>query len=107
MKIERELVERQVDKKLIGSNRRITYAYRLIVTNLLDREAKLKLTEQIPKSRHEQIKVKLIRSNPQIQVGEMGILEWVLGLAPQGKQEIFYQFAVEHPANFNVVGLDI
>jgi uncharacterized protein (TIGR02231 family) len=107
LKIERELVERQVDKKLIGSDRKITYAYRLIVTNLLDREAKLKLSEQIPKSRHEQIKVKLIRSNPQIQVGEMGILEWVLGLAPQGKQEIFYQFAVEHPANFNVVGLDI
>ncbi len=107
LKIERELVERQVDKKLIGSDRRITYAYRLIVTNLLDRETKLKLTEQIPKSRHEQIKVKLIRSNPQIQVGEMGILEWVLGLAPQGKQEVFYQFAVEHPANFNVVGLDI
>jgi uncharacterized protein (TIGR02231 family) len=101
LKIERELVERQVDKKLIGSDIRINYAYRLIVTNLLDREAKLKLTEQIPKSRHEQIKVKLIRSNPQIQVGEMGILEWVLGLAQQGKQEIFYQFAVEHPANFN------
>ena len=107
LKIERELVERQVDKKLIGSDRRITYAYRIIITNLLDRETKLKLTEQIPKSRHEQIKVKLIRSNPQIQVVEMGILEWVLGLAPQGKQEVFYQFAVEHPANFNVVGLDI
>lgn len=107
LKIERELVERQVDKKLIGSDRKITYAYRLIVTNLLDRETKLKLTEQIPKSRHEQIKVKLIRSNPQIQAGEMGILEWVLGVAPQGKQEIFYQFAVEHPANFNVIGLDV
>lgn len=107
LKIERELVERQVDKKLIGSDRKITYAYRLIVTNLLDRETKLKLTEQIPKSRHEQIKVKLIRSNPQIQAGEMGIVEWVLGVAPQGKQEIFYQFAVEHPANFNVIGLDV
>jgi uncharacterized protein (TIGR02231 family) len=107
LKIKRELVERQVDKKLIGNDRKITYAYRLIVTNLLDREAKLKLIEQIPKSRHEQIKVKLIRSNPQIQVGEMGILEWVLGLAPQGKQELFYQFAVEHPANFNIVGLDV
>ena len=34
IKIERELVERHVDKKLIGSQRRTTYAYRLLITNL-------------------------------------------------------------------------
>ncbi|MEA5571591.1 mucoidy inhibitor MuiA family protein [Calothrix sp. UHCC 0171] len=107
LKIERELVERQVDKKLIGSNRKITFGYRLVITNLLSRETKLILTEQIPKSRHEQIKVSLNRSNPQIQLGEMGVLEWLLNLAPQGKQEVYYQFTVEHPPQLNIVGLDI
>jgi uncharacterized protein (TIGR02231 family) len=107
LKVERELVERQVDKKLIGSNRKITFAYRLVITNLLNQEAKLVLTEQIPKSRHEQIKVNLNRSNPQIQLGEMGILEWGLKLAPQGKQEVYYQFTVEHPPQLNIVGLDV
>ncbi|NJL64032.1 MAG: mucoidy inhibitor MuiA family protein [Methylacidiphilales bacterium] len=107
LKVERDLVERQVDKKLIGSNRKITFGYRLVVTNLLNQEAKLTLTEQIPKSRHEQIKVNLNRSNPQIQLGEMGILEWVLKLAPQAKQEVYYQFTVEHPPQLNVVGLDV
>jgi uncharacterized protein (TIGR02231 family) len=107
LKIERELVERQVDKKLIGNQRRITYSYRLIITNLLNSEANLKLTEQLPVSRNEQIKVRLIRSNPQIQLGEMGIVEWMLTLAPQERREIYYQFTVEHPPELTVVGLDI
>ena len=107
LKIERELVERQVEKKLIGNNRRITYAYRLLITNLLNQPATLKLTEQLPVSRNEQIKVRLTRSNPSIQLGEMGILEWDLIISAQGKQEIYYQFIVEHPPNLTVVGLDV
>jgi uncharacterized protein (TIGR02231 family) len=107
LKIERELVERQVDKKLIGNNRRITYAYRLLITNLLNQPANLKLTEQLPVSRNEQIKVRLTRSNPSIQLGEMGMLEWDLMIPAQGKQEIYYQFMVEHPPQLTVVGLDV
>jgi uncharacterized protein (TIGR02231 family) len=107
VKIERDLVERQVDKKLMSNQRRVTYAYRIIVTNLLNQAANLKLTEQLPVSRNEQIKVRLIRSNPQIQLGEMGILEWDLVLGAQEQQEIYYQFTVEHPPEITVLGLDI
>ncbi|RCJ17923.1 hypothetical protein A6S26_29855 [Nostoc sp. ATCC 43529] len=107
LKIERDLVERLVDKRLISNQRRITYSYRLIITNLLEQQVNLKVTEQLPVSRNEQIKVRLIRTNPQIQLGEMGILEWQLTLAPQEKREIYYQFNVEHPPDLTVVGLDI
>ncbi len=107
VKIERELVERHVDKKLIGSQRRTTYAYRLVITNLRDQEINLKLTEQLPVSRNEQIKVRLLRSNPIIQLGEMGMLEWSFALSPQSQRELYYQFTVEHPPELSVVGLDI
>ncbi|WP_375497101.1 mucoidy inhibitor MuiA family protein [uncultured Nostoc sp.] len=106
-KIERDLVERLVDKRLISNQRRIIYSYRLFITNLLDKEVNLKLTEQLPVSRNEQIKVRLNRSNPQIQLGEMGILEWQLTLPPQERREVYYQFIVEHPPELMVVGLDI
>jgi uncharacterized protein (TIGR02231 family) len=107
LKIERNLIERQVEKKLIGNQRRTTYAYRLIITNLLNQAANLKLTEQLPVSRDEQIRVRLSRSSPQIQSGEMGILVWDLNILPQEQREIYYQFTVEHSPELTIVGLDI
>jgi uncharacterized protein (TIGR02231 family) len=107
LKIERELVERQVDKKLIGNQRRTSYAYRLTVTNLRQVQVHLTLQEQLPVSRNEQIKVRLTLTNPKIVAGEMGLLEWIMSLPPQAKQELYYQFVVEHPPDLTVIGLDI
>ncbi len=107
LKIERDLIERQVDKKLIGNNARILCAYRILITNLLSKQVNLKLIEQIPISRSEQIKVRLTRTHPQISVGEMGKLEWNMTIPAQAKQEVEYQFAVEYPSQLVVAGLDI
>ncbi|MEG4228989.1 mucoidy inhibitor MuiA family protein [Microcoleus sp. N9_B2] len=107
LKIERELVERQVDKKLIGQQRRMSYAYRLNVTNLHQVQVHLTLKEQLPVSRNEQIKVRSTLTNPKIVAGEMGLLEWIMSLPPQAKQELYYQFVVEHPPDLTVIGLDI
>lgn len=107
VKIERNLVERQVEKKLIGNQRRTTYAYRLIVTNLQEIEVSLNLKEQLPVSRDERIKVRLTQTNPKIQLGEMGLLAWQMDLSPQDKQDIYYQFVVEHPPDLTAIGLDI
>lgn len=105
--IQRDLVERQVDPKLMGNQRHRTYAYRLVITNFRECEVKLKLTEQLPVSRHEQVKVRLTLSNPEIEVGEMGMVEWSLTLPPLSGQELYYQFAIEHPPEFTIVGLEI
>jgi uncharacterized protein (TIGR02231 family) len=107
LKLERDLVEREVDKRLLSGQRRTTYAYRLFVTNLRDTEMTLKLTEQLPVSRNETLKVRLTTARPNIQPGEMGVLDWTLMLLPKAKREIYYQFTVEHPADQNVTGLGI
>ena len=107
VKIERELVERQVEKKLISNQRRTSYAYRLNVTNLQQVQVHLTLKEQLPVSRNEQIKVRSTLTNPKIPPGEMGLLEWEISLPPQAKQELYYQFVVEHPPELTVIGLDI
>ncbi|BBD62213.1 hypothetical protein NIES2109_50520 [Nostoc sp. HK-01] len=107
IKIERNLVERQVDKKMIVNQRQTTYAYRLLITNLLNQEINLKITEQLPVSRNEQIKIRLTRIQPQIQLGEMEILEWELSVLSQERREIYYQFTLEHPPELTVIGLDI
>ncbi len=107
LKIDRELVERQVDKKLISQQRRTSYAYRLNVTNLQQVQVHLTLKEQLPVSRNEQVKVRSTLTNPKIVPGEMGILEWIISLPPQAKQELYYQFVVEHSPDLTVIGLDI
>jgi uncharacterized protein (TIGR02231 family) len=105
--IQRDLVDRQVENKSSGNQRRSSYAYRLMITNSRQCEVRLKLTEQLPLSRNEQVKVRLTLSNPEIQVGEMGMLEWSIALPPLSKQELYYQFAIEHPPELTVVGLDL
>jgi uncharacterized protein (TIGR02231 family) len=105
LKLDRTLTERQVDKKFLGNNRRITYAYRIRVGNLSDRPASLDLHDQIPHSRNDLIKVKLNKITPAITLGELGRLNWQLDLAANSKTEIYYQFAIEHPENAQIMGL--
>jgi uncharacterized protein (TIGR02231 family) len=107
IKIERELTERQVDKTFLAGNRKITYAYRLSITNLLNTPAHLQLSDVIPHSRTEQIKVKLMKITPQIQLGELGRLVWDLDLPASKKTEIGYQFSIEHPDGVTANGLDV
>jgi uncharacterized protein (TIGR02231 family) len=105
VKIERNLVEHQTEKTMISNKKKITYAYRLSITNLGDEEKSLTLIEQLPVSRHEQLKVSLNQFSPKTEQKEMGILEWNLTLAPNAKREIYYQFALEYPPDHNVLGL--
>ncbi len=107
IQLERDLAEREVDKRLFGGKRRLTVAYRLVVTNLSDRPTTLTLTEQLPVSRNEQIKVRLAKTTPTIQPGELGRLDWQLTLPAHAKQEIYYQFMVEHSPELQVTGLAI
>lgn len=101
IKIDRVLVERNTEQ--LGNYRRITYGYRIKIANLSDRKTQLRLIEQLPVSRSEQIKVRLLRTSPQIELGEMGLLEWNLTLQPksarQSTREIYYQSTSEYPTN--------
>jgi uncharacterized protein (TIGR02231 family) len=107
IRIYRQLVERQVEKKFLGSNRRIVYAYRMRLHNLQSQAVKLQLADRIPHSRSEKIKIKLLKTNPATSLGELGRLDWELDLAAQQQLEVYYQFSIEHPEDGSVLGLEI
>jgi uncharacterized protein (TIGR02231 family) len=107
LKIQRDLVERQVEKKSTGNQRIVSYAYRLVITNLRNQEIQLTVMEQLPVSRHEKLKVSVTMTAPKIQPNEMGLLKWSLTLSPKEKQDLYYQFVVENPPDLTVIGLDI
>jgi uncharacterized protein (TIGR02231 family) len=106
IKVSRELVASEVDKKFIGDKRRLHYAYRIKVQNLRDGREKITVSDQIPVARHEEIKVRLDMAEPKpTQQTELGILKWELDLEPGEEQAIRFDFNVEHPRSLAVVGL--
>lgn len=106
VKIERELKRREVDKRLIGSKRRLLYGYEIRVENLLPTSADLVLHDQIPVSRHEDIKVRLESTDPKVsEQNELNLLKWEFSLPPKSKRTLRFDFSVEYPQSMEVVGL--
>jgi len=106
VKVKRELKRREVDKKLIGSKRRITYAYEITLENLLPIQARLTLHDQFPVSKHEEIKIRLEDANPQpAEQSELHLLKWDFNLVAQEKRPVRFDFSVEYPPALDVVGL--
>ena len=104
--VKRELVRREVDKRLLRDVRQVVYGYEIKLENLLAAAARVTVQDQYPVSRHEQIKVRLDRVAPEpAEQSELHILKWQLDLAPAEKRTIRYEYQVEHPRALQVVGL--
>ncbi|HEY7213035.1 MAG TPA: mucoidy inhibitor MuiA family protein [Thermoanaerobaculia bacterium] len=106
LRVERKLLARDVDKTLLADRRRIRYKYRIEVENLRDAAQVVYVRDQLPVSRHEQVKVKLDGATPQpAKHSDLNQLEWKLNLAPAAKQTVQFEFSVEFPRAMEVVGL--
>ena len=104
--VERTLVKRDVDKRLLRDNRQLRFGYEIEIKNLLSKMAKLELHDHIPVARHEQIKVKLDKVKPEpAEQTDLHLLEWHITLAAGETQTIEYEFIVEHPRTLQIVGL--
>ena len=106
VKTRRELTRRDVEKNLMGNVRRQTFGHKIEIENLKSHRVALSIFDQIPVSKHEQIKVKLRHAEPEPNVDEMGILSWELNLAPHSKREAHFESVVESPREMNVVGIN-
>jgi uncharacterized protein (TIGR02231 family) len=106
VKVKREMKRRDVDKKLIGNKRRISYAYEITVENMLQSQVQLILHDQFPVSKHEEVKIRLEEANPQpAEQTELHLLKWNINLAAQEKRQVRFDFSVEYPPALEVVGL--
>lgn len=104
--VKRELVRREVDKRLLRDIRQVVYGYEILLENLMKSPARVTVEDQYPISRHDQIKVRLDVAAPEPQEqSELHILKWQLDLAPAEKKKIRYEYQVEHPRAMRVAGL--
>ncbi len=106
IEVTRELTSRKVDKKLLKDDRIVSFAYEVKLKNLLQKAADVELREQMPLSRHEEIKVKLDEVKPQpSKQTDMNILEWHLILESQSEQVVRYAYEVQSPRSMRVSGI--
>jgi uncharacterized protein (TIGR02231 family) len=106
LKVERELKRREVDKSMLGGKRRIHYSYEIRLENLLDAERTITVHDQIPVSRHEDLKVRLEAADPKpTKQTDLNLLDWELSLVPRQKYTIHFDFVIEFPQTMEVIGL--
>jgi uncharacterized protein (TIGR02231 family) len=107
LRVEREMVARDVDKAfIIGDRRRLRYAFEIELENLRDSRQTVLVRDQLPLSRDEQIKVKLDAAEPKpTEHTELNVLEWKVVLEPGAKRMLRFDFTVEHPRSMDVIGL--
>jgi uncharacterized protein (TIGR02231 family) len=106
IKVERELVAREVDKRLLGDKRRLRYAYQIRIENLRDRPEKVIARDQLPISGHENIQIRMDELSPRPkEQTDLGLLEWELTLEAGQSAELLFAFTVEHPRDLRIVGL--
>ena len=106
IRVQRELKQRGLDKAFISGKRRIHYTFEIKLENHTSREVSLLVHDQIPVSRHEDIKVKLDSSEPKpTEQSDLNLLDWRIKLAAGSKETILFSYDVEHPAEMHVSGL--
>ncbi len=106
IEIERELAKREVDKRLLRENRLVRYAYDIKLKNLLATSVNVEVQDQLPVSKHEQIKVKMDQAHPDpAKMSDLNILEWRLALESGEEVTISYEYVVEYPRSLRISGL--
>lgn len=108
VRVERELLRRDVGKSLMGGQRRLSYTYRLTFTSHLLQPTKITVFDQIPVSSHENIRVRIEEVVPKpIEQSDLNIMRWELELEPKTPQNITFSFVVEHQKDMDVNGLPV
>lgn len=89
---------------LTNSGERITYQYEITVQNNKPQEVKVQISDHMPVSQNDNIKVKLISPNG-IKPDPEGKLVWDKTLKTAEKQQIPVSFTVDYPVKTKVIGL--
>lgn len=97
--VERLLIERFQSKKGLTQNQtKISFHYRLRLTNRKTKPVNVKIFDNLPLSKNAQLKVKLLSTHPAHQnLDEKGILSWELELAPDAVQNIELKYELDYP----------
>ncbi len=104
--VAREDVRQQREDKF-GSRQAITYSSTLVVRNNRTQAVRVTLTDRVPVSSDEDIKVEIDDDNLQPDVRQVnGLVVWKLELAPGETKKIPFTYMVSWPGEVTIQGLE-
>jgi len=93
IKVDRKETQALHDKTL-GGKERTTYTYEITIENTRRLKSAVTIKDQIPLSRDKAIEVDLIKSDPEVEPDQDGILTWVLNMEPKQKKKAVFTFSI-------------
>ena len=85
----------------------MTYEVLTTVTNNKTIPVTVKVTDQVPLSRNENVKVSQVTpDSDEMKPDANGLLVWILDLKPGEKRDISLKFTVTFPRDFAIDGLE-
>jgi uncharacterized protein (TIGR02231 family) len=102
-----ELVRKEDESRIFGSRKERLFKDKITGANHKAKPIKLRVIDQVPVSRHEDIKITDVDFSvkPTERDPDTGIVKWDLTLPPNEKKEIIIQFTVAHPLDMDIIGL--
>lgn len=89
-------------ERLIGSARKITYSYEMVIKNNRKSPVQIDLEDQLPVSQNSEITVDAIELSKADLNVLTGQLKWKLSLAPDESRKIILTYSVKYPKNKSV-----
>ncbi|HDQ98724.1 MAG TPA: mucoidy inhibitor MuiA family protein [candidate division WOR-3 bacterium] len=108
VKVSRELVRTFKSRSgLLGRTEKARFAYRITAENYHSKPATVRLVEQVPVSRQQEVKVKVTRVEPAALTvdADQGLYTWEPTLSDGEKRRFEVEFEVEYPTGRRVQGL--
>jgi len=107
IKVQREMVKREVISSREDRKRKVRYHYRITVQSFKDREVALTLEDRVPVSTIKDVKIKDVDIEPKPnKKGDNGIITWNLILTPKVKYEINLSFTIVSPMDLPITRIE-
>ena len=103
--VKREKLKDLTSRKLVGTNKKESYAYEISLRNTKAEAIKINIEDQIPVTQNSQIEVAVLETAGAKYNKDNGKLIWELTLQPNENKKLVYKFDVKYPKDKQVNGL--
>lgn len=101
--VTREKIKDFSSKQLLGANRKVLFAYEIVVRNKKQYEIDIRIEDQLPVPNTKEIVVDRIEDSDAIRTADTGLLVWNKKVAPGQTTSINLKYAVKHPKDSWVI----